>query len=150
MAAAAAVGLVVGSVLAAANENGSNPTESITSTPTTTTMEAEPDLTVATTAADSLTDAQRQAVRSAEAYLSIGGFSRLGLIAQLEFEEFTQQDATAAVDRLGVDWAEQAALSAESYLEIGGFSCQGLIDQLEFEEFTREEAEAGAHSTGIC
>ncbi len=103
-----------------------------------------------------LTPSQRQAVRSAESYLSFMAFSRQGLIDQLssEFGEgFPRADATVAVDSLTIDWFEQAALSAASYLEQMAFSCQGLIEQLSSqfgEKFTQPEAAYGAQQTGIC
>lgn len=98
-----------------------------------------------------LTTSQEQAVMSAESYLEyVGGFSRSGLIGQLEYEQFSEEDAEFAVDHLGVDWLEQAVLSAESYMElVGGFSRQSLIDQLEYEGFTTEQAEHGADAVGL-
>jgi hypothetical protein len=97
----------------------------------------------------SFTVSQQNAIESAESYLSFMGFSREGLIEQLEFEDFSNADATFAVDTISPDWFEQAAKSAESYLDSGSFSRQGLIDQLEFEGFTTEEATYGAEQAGL-
>jgi hypothetical protein len=97
---------------------------------------------------EQLTIGQRNAVRSAESYLRFSAFSRTGLIGQLEFEDYSTEDATFAVDYLDVDWNEQAAKSAESYLEFSSFSRSGLIDQLMFEGFTRAEAEYGVEQVG--
>jgi hypothetical protein len=103
-----------------------------------------------------LTSAQRNAVRSAESYLVMKGFSRQGLIDQLSSEygeKFEVRDATVAVDSLSADWNTQAARSAESYLKMKGFSCRGLIDQLSSqygEKFTVEQATFGATRAGIC
>lgn len=98
----------------------------------------------------SLTLAQEQAVLKAQSYLStIGGFSRKGLIEQLEFEGFEKADAKFAVDYLDVDWNEQAAIKAASYMQLGGFSKKGLIEQLEFEGFTSKQAAYGAKSVGF-
>lgn len=91
---------------------------------------------------------QKNARESAESYLQFTAFSRQGLIEQLEFEEFTTEDAEYAVDVLEVDWNEQAAKSAEAYLEFTAFSREGLIDQLVFEGFTQEEAEYGVTAVG--
>jgi hypothetical protein len=99
------------------------------------------------TAATSNPDEDPQVInarRSAESYLALAGFSRAGLIKQLEFEQYSTEAATAAVDSLNVDWFAEAVQSAESYLEISGFSHGGLVDQLEFEGYTPEEAEHGA------
>jgi hypothetical protein len=103
-----------------------------------------------------LSPAQRNAVRSAQRYLNVSGFSRQGLIGQLSSEygdKFSVRDATAAVDSLNIDWDAQAARSAAKYLKISGFSCQGLIDQLSSEygdKYTVEQATYGAKQAGAC
>jgi len=76
-------------------------------------------------------------------------FSRTGLIKQLEFEGYSADDATYAVDVLNVDWNEQAAKSAQDYLDMTSFSHSGLVKQLEFEGFTPEQAEYGVNATGL-
>ncbi len=86
---------------------------------------------------------QTNAVRKAESYLDFSAFSRSGLIAQLEYEGFSNADATYAVDTVRVDWNEQAAKKAASYLEFSAFSRQGLVDQLLYEGFTPAQAEHG-------
>ncbi|MCL2437786.1 MAG: Ltp family lipoprotein [Coriobacteriia bacterium] len=96
-----------------------------------------------------VTMSQQQAVRSAENYLNFMNFSRSGLIRQLEFEDFSTEDATFAVDSLSVDWNEQAAGSAENYLDFMSFSRDGLIRQLEHEGFTTEQAIYGVSSAGL-
>ncbi len=96
-----------------------------------------------------MTVSQRNAVRNAESYVDVMGFSRQGLIDQLGFEGYSTEDATFAVDRIEVDWFEQAERVAESYLEVMGFSRQGLIDQLEFDGFTPEQAAHGANASGL-
>ena len=107
-------------------------------------------------ASGNLTAAQRNAVRSANSYLQLSGFSRQGLIDQLSSEFGDRRsvgDATVAVDSLSTDWNAQAARSAVSYLELSGFSCQGLIDQLSSEfgdKYTVEQATYGATQAGIC
>ena len=98
-----------------------------------------------------LVDWAEQAIKSAESYLSLTGFSRVGLIDQLTSEygdQFTEEEASAAVQYLEdnglVDWNEQAVKSAESYLDLSGFSRQELFDQLTSEYgdgYTAEEAE---------
>ncbi|HEX8433129.1 MAG TPA: Ltp family lipoprotein [Longimicrobium sp.] len=103
-----------------------------------------------------LTAAQQNALRSAENYIQMSGFSRQGLIDQLSSdagEQYSVEDATAAVDRLQVDWSEQAARSAKNYLDMSGFSCKGLIEQLSSsagDKYTVEQATAGAKSAGAC
>jgi UDP-N-acetylenolpyruvoylglucosamine reductase len=95
-------------------------------------------------AGSGLTSGQENALRTAEDYISMSGFSRSGLIEQLEFEGYRTKDAALAVDHLNVDWNKQAARSAEDYLSMSGFSRSGLIEQLEFEGYTRTQAEYGA------
>lgn len=95
-----------------------------------------------------LTLGQKNAIGSAKTYLTYSSFSRSGLIGQLEFEGFSTEDATFAVDFLDVDWNEQAAKSAETYLTYSSFSRQGLIDQLEFEGFTHDQAVYGVEKVG--
>jgi len=113
---------------------------------------------VATQAApeSNLTASQRNAVRSAESYLSFTGFSRQGLIDQLSSEfgdQYPVQDATIAVDSLDVDWNAEAVESAEAYLSFSGFSCQGLIDQLSSDfgdQYTLDQATYAATQVGLC
>jgi len=89
---------------------------------------------------------QRNAASKADDYLDISGFSRTGLIKQLEFEGFDTADATAGVDSLDIDWMEQAEKKAKEYMDISPFSQQGLVEQLSFEGFTPAQAEHGAAS----
>ena len=70
------------------------------------------------------------------------------MIKQLEFENYTTEQATYGADNCGADWNEQAAKSAKSYLEFSSFSKDDLIQQLEFEGFTKEQAEYGAKENG--
>ena len=91
---------------------------------------------------------QNNATRQAKDYLNFTAFSRQGLIEQLEFEGYSTEDATFAVDHIEVDWMEQAAKTAQNYLDFSSFSKQGLIDQLEFEGFTSEQAAYGASAVG--
>lgn len=103
-----------------------------------------------------LTNPQKNAVRNAEQYLSMSGFSRDGLIEQLSSSAgngYDRADAIAAVDSLTVDWNEEAAQSAEQYLSMTGFSCSGLIDQLSSSagnKYTKEQAKYGARKAGAC
>lgn len=98
--------------------------------------------------ADTMTMGQKNALGAAENYLSFMAFSRSGLIEQLEFEGYSIEDATFAVDNCGADWNEQAAKSAQNYLDMMSFSRQDLIDQLVFEGFTQEQAEYGVTAVG--
>ncbi|WP_349816919.1 Ltp family lipoprotein [Mycobacterium antarcticum] len=96
-----------------------------------------------------MTVSQQNAVRAAEDYLDYTAFSRQGLIEQLEFDEFSTEDATFAVDSITVDWNEQAAKAAKDYLDYTSFSHGGLIDQLEFAGFTPAQTEYGVAAAGL-
>lgn len=95
-----------------------------------------------------MTPGQRNAIRAANDYLDYTGFSRQGLIDQLEFEDYSTEDATFAVDSVSPDWNEQAVRVAEQYIDYTSFSRQSLIDQLEFDGFTDEQAQFGADGVG--
>lgn len=95
-----------------------------------------------------MTTSQKNALRSAQNYLSFSAFSYEGLIGQLEFEQYTHEDAVFAVDHCGADWNEQALKSAKNYLDFSAFSYSGLIKQLEFEKYTKEQAVYAADNCG--
>ena len=92
---------------------------------------------------------QLNAQRSAKNYLGFTAFSRSGLIKQLEFEGFSNADATFGVDAASADWNEQAEKAAKKYLELTAFSRSGLIKQLEFEGYTTDQATHGVTAAGL-
>lgn len=106
--------------------------------------------------AQSLSGPQKNAVRSANSYLDMTGFSRDGLIDQLSSpygDGYSVGDATTAVDSLSVDWNAQAVRSAQQYLSMMGFSCSGLIEQLSSDagdKYTVGQATHGAQQSGAC
>lgn len=91
---------------------------------------------------------QQNALSSALDYLDFSSFSYTGLIEQLEYEGYTNEEATYAADNCGADWNEQAAKTAQDYLDSSSFSRQGLIDQLMYEGFTSDQAEYGVTAVG--
>lgn len=84
---------------------------------------------------------QRNALRSAENYLSFAGFSEPGLRDQLEFEGFPQDAIDYAIANVEVDWNKEALDSAKNYDSFASMSDTGLYDQLIFEGFTPEQAQ---------
>lgn len=92
---------------------------------------------------------QKNAVAKAKSYLEYTAFSKSGLVKQLEFEGFSNEDATYAVNKISVDWKEQAVLKGKSYLDSMSFSRSGLIDQLKYEGFTNEEAIHAVDQIGL-
>lgn len=95
-----------------------------------------------------ITLGQENALSTAKSYLSYTAFSRKGLIEQLEFEGYSTDESTYAVDNCGADWNEQAAKMAKSYMDYSSFSKSSLIEQLTYEGFTTEQANYGATSVG--
>lgn len=111
-------------------------------------IKPETDSSASSTSA-SETVSQKNAVKKAQSYLRAMAFSRQGLIEQLEYEGFSNEDATYGADNSGADWMAQAVKKAQSYLDAMAFSRQGLIEQLEYEGFTYEEAVHGVDATGL-
>lgn len=92
----------------------------------------------------------RTAAEAAQSYLNALNFSREGLIEQLEYEGYSNSEATAAVDSMVVDWNAQAAGSARNYLNVfPDFTRTEMIDQLEYEGYTYSQAVYGADSVGL-
>lgn len=121
---------------------------------TTTTTTVRPTTTTSTTTTTTTTTlgvsvSKSQAAKSAASYLRYMSFSRIGLIRQLEYEGFSNEDATYGVDRQNADWYAQAAKSAAAYLRSSSFSRSGLINQLLYEGFSQAEAEYGVNSVGL-
>ena len=96
-----------------------------------------------------VTVGQKNALAKAKSYLNYSAFSYEGLIAQLEYEQFSNADAVYGADNCGADWNEQAAKKAKSYMEYSSFSRGSLINQLKFEKFTQSQAEYGASTVGL-
>lgn len=88
------------------------------------------------------------ALQKAKDYLAYSAFSKSGLIDQLQYEGFSEEDAKYAVDNCGADWDEQAKQKAIDYLHSTPFSKSGLADQLEYEGFSKEEAENAVDNCG--
>jgi hypothetical protein len=99
-------------------------------------------------AAPALTLGQTNAVLKAKSYLSLAGFSRDGLVEQLQFEGFSPEDSAYGADNAGADWNAEAAEKAKSYMDLSAFSASGLSDQLAFEGFTPEQVAAGLAAVG--
>lgn len=115
----------------------------------TTTAKAEkPKKTETVTTKDNATIGQKNALASAKSYLEFTSFSYQGLIEQLEFENYTHDEAVYGAENCGADWNEQALLNAKSYLETSAFSYNGLIEQLEYEKYTNAEAVYGVDNCG--
>lgn len=89
---------------------------------------------------------KQTAVECALDYLDALYFSREGLIAQLVYEGYAEDESAAAVDSLSVDWFDQAAGAAMDYLEFDSYSELDLGQSLLNAGFLPEEAKYGAAS----
>ncbi len=89
------------------------------------------------------TVSQQNASKKAASYLRNSAFSRDSLIAQLEYEGFSNADATYGADSLRTNWSNQAIKKAASYLRNSAFSRKSLIAQLEYEKFSNADATSG-------
>ena len=92
---------------------------------------------------------QRNAKKMAKEYLNTMAFSHDGLVEQLEYEQFSHEDAVYGADNCGANWNEQAKKMAEEYLDAMAFSRNGLIEQLEYDKFTHEQAVFGVDAVGL-
>jgi predicted PurR-regulated permease PerM len=91
---------------------------------------------------------QQNALSKAESYLRTMPFSHSGLIEQLKYDQFSEEDARYAANNCNADWNEQAIRKAKSYLKTMAFSREGLIEQLEYDGFTNSQARTGAKGAG--
>jgi hypothetical protein len=92
---------------------------------------------------------QENAVRKAQDYLRQDNFSHKGLVEQLEYDQFSADDAEYAVSSIPVDWDAQAAGKAKSYMRQDAFSHEGLVEQLEYDGFSASQAEYGVDAVGL-
>ena len=91
---------------------------------------------------------EAQALKKAEGYLDFSAYSYDGLIHQLEYEGFSEDDSRYGADNCGADWNDQAVKKAKSYLDFSAYSYSGLKDQLIYEKFTEDQAAYGADNCG--
>ena len=89
------------------------------------------------------TSERSQATSMAKSYLRSQGFSKSGLVEQLEYEGFSHSAAVWGASHAGANWLTQAVKVAKSYLRSQAFSRSGLIEQLEYEGFSRYQAAYG-------
>jgi hypothetical protein len=148
---------LVGAFLATKLGNSTEKTKTPTASPVATApvLTPTPAPAPAPSPAPSVTVSQRNAVRQAQEYLDTQAFSRAGLIDQLDSPyggQFSQADATYAVDSQNVDWNAQAAKAAKEYLATQPFSHAGLVAQLDSPyggKFTAAQAEYGVTAAGL-
>lgn len=84
---------------------------------------------------------------TAMSYLDFMAFSRNGLIHQLQYDGYTDNAISNALDLLEKDyvsWDIEALKKAQEYMETFSFSQQRLYEQLIHDGFTEEQANYGA------
>ena len=88
------------------------------------------------------TDDYDAAAVDAADYLNALPFSYSGLISQLEWEGYSTEVATYAVDTCGADWSEQAVLAGQMALQYldSDLSAEELYDYMIADGFTEDEA----------
>jgi len=101
-----------------------------------------------TTTKPSISAGQENALKKAKQYIEYTPMSYDGLIEQLEYEGFSNDEAQYGAENCGADWNEQAVKKAEKYIDYSGFSYTKLIEQLEYEKFSHEQAVYGADNCG--
>lgn len=86
-------------------------------------------------------DTPEAALEEAKSYLRSSAFSRSGLIEQLKYEGYSEENATYAVDNVGADWAEQALLAAQDYVDVTAISNEHLYNMMSYEGFTDDQTD---------
>jgi hypothetical protein len=128
------ISAIAGGNNSSSNDSGSNDTANTPSVKSVShAAPAQPAPEPTATAAPEMTAGQENALRSAQGYIALSGFSRAGLIEQLSSkagEGFSRADATFAADHVGADWNQEAVQSAQAYLKLAGMSRSGLYEQL--------------------
>lgn len=97
---------------------------------------------------EKVTMGESQALKKAQEYLEVSAFSYDGLVEQLMYDQFSEDEAKYAADKCGADWHEQAIAKAKEYLELSSFSAKGLMEQLQYDGFTYIEAYMAVLSLG--
>ena len=85
-----------------------------------------------------------KALQTAKEYLSVMSFSYKGLVEQLKYTGYTEEEAVYAADRCGVNWMDEAVKAAKGYMSIDAVTLRSLTELLLNAGFTQEEADYGA------
>lgn len=135
-----AILIVVSAISGGSNKTIGNSHSSQSRTTVTTVQTQKPTSTVSI--------GKQNALATAKLYLNSSAFSRSGLIDQLKYEGYTDDEAAYAVGHCGAIWNDQAARMAKQYLDTMPFSRSALIEQLEYEGFSHEQAVYGVEQNG--
>ena len=95
------------------------------------------------------TESQQKALDRAKEYLSNLPLSHDGMVTQLEFDGYSNADATYAADNCGANWNEQAARMANQLLTTGSYTRATMIEELKSNGFTDDQAAYGADAAKL-
>lgn len=82
---------------------------------------------------------QTDAAQRATDYLTYFTMSRQGIIDQMIFDGYDEQESAAAVDKLDVNWDEVAVRKAALYRTAFPMTEKRLTYQLRYDGFTEEQ-----------
>ena len=88
-------------------------------------------------------------VEKAKWYIKYSAFSQKGLVKQLVFDGFSEDDAEYGAANCEADWSEECAEKAQRYLDYKSFSRDELHDQLEYEGYTESQILYGLAKVGL-
>lgn len=95
------------------------------------------------------TESEQKALDRAKEYLSNLPLSHDGMVTQLEFDGYSNADATYAADNCGANWNEQAARMANQLLTTGSYTRATMIEELKSNGFTDDQAAYGADAAKL-
>ena len=96
-----------------------------------------------------VTTGERNALASAQTYLSVMNFSYQGIIDMLEYEGYSETECKYAADNCGADWNGMAANEAKKLIDGGVTTKEEIVDQLIFKGYTYQQAVHGAEANGL-
>lgn len=109
---------------------------------------SKPNTQTTTKPQDTISTGKKNALQAAEQYLNTMPFSYNGLIEQLKYSGYSEDEAKYGADNCGANWKNQAVSKAKTYLSTMPFSYNGLIEQLQYDNYTTEEATYAADNCG--
>ena len=92
---------------------------------------------------------QEKVVAAAKSYIEYAPMSKEGMIEQLKYENFSQDDAEYAVNHANIKWDEQASRSAVVFIGYSNPTTNELKEQLQFEKFSDEEINYALEHNGF-
>lgn len=91
---------------------------------------------------------EKNALKQAQSYIDLMGFSEQDLKDQLEYHNYSISAIDYAIANCNVNWFYEAAEKAQDYLDTMSFSRTDLYEQLEYHGFTTEQIEYALKQVG--